>query len=446
MRFSLFYLLLLIPILSMAQQNSKSVKNFNDLMSAIHNREKEINIARNIMCFNSFTLPEGVTLKGIAQENGEYPMLSFDGVDGIGVTANNIIENLNINTNPERKAVFLANNQPQLGQFSFKNMTIAGQFSFLTRKGVKSANVKVDGLDIVAANTKSHPEHPYKYGAHAFQGAFTVYNFSTDKDSNINLSVNNLSIGRKHAPVIGTGVFVAGFGDEGGKVTADKIHTNAVYTNGKLPFGIANIITAAVFILNGAHAKEVVHDGEIATYGVNDMVLDTWGTVDHWLINQPIMSYGPSGVGFVNFGTVKKFEMNAPLKTFGLGARGYNQYDGTVDDIRFKSIETYGDGSVGVQISKKIGKLSIDEGIITHGGKGNTLVKGVNVELSAYALSIKNGGDVDEINIGGNIETHGDEVVTYITEKGAKVNRLNVKGKIIATGKNSIAEKKNVEE
>jgi hypothetical protein len=35
-------------------------------------------------------------------------------------------------------------------------------------------------------------------------------------------------------------------------------------------------------------------------YGVNDMVLDTWGTVDQWIAHAPVVSYGPSGIGFVN--------------------------------------------------------------------------------------------------------------------------------------------------
>ena len=168
------------------------------------------------------------------------------------------------------------------------------------------------------------------------------------------------------------------------------------------------------------------------------MVLDVWGTVENWTSNEPIISYGPSGVGFVNFGIVKNFTVNAPLQTYGLGARGYNQYDGTVENIRFKSIETFGNGSVGIQISKKIGTLTVEENIITHGSVGSSLVKGHYVDLPAFALSIKEGGAVDKINIKNNIETKGDYVTSYIIEKGGIVNQINIGGTIIAEGKNSI--------
>ena len=88
-----------------------------------------------------------------------------------------------------------------------------------------------------------------------------------------------------------------------------------------LPYGTADIITAAVFIVYGVEAKTVEHHGELVTYGVNDMVLDTWGKVEKWVSYYPMVSYGPSGIGFVNFGTVKDF-MAQDITTYGLGSRG----------------------------------------------------------------------------------------------------------------------------
>ena len=71
------------------------------------------------------------------------------------------------------------------------------------------------------------------------------------------------------------------------------------------------------------------------------------------------------------------------MVTHGLGARGFNQYDGTIRHIKFDSIETFGDGSIGVQVSKPVGTVVFDKGITTHGSVGNTLVKGVNMPLPA---------------------------------------------------------------
>ncbi|MDT7857215.1 hypothetical protein RQM47_11245 [Rubrivirga sp. S365] len=71
--------------------------------------------------------------------------------------------------------------------------------------------------------------------------------------------------------------------------------------------------------------------------------------------------------------------------------------------IRFKSIETFGDGSIGIQVSTPVGTVRIDEGVTTHGSVGTTLVKGVNMELPAQAFSVKSDGVVDELVVGGDL-------------------------------------------
>ncbi len=228
----------------------------------------------------------------------------------------------------------------------------------------------------------------------------------------------------RNAPVSGSGIFVSGFGDQGGSVELETLTTGAVYSIGMLPYGTADIITGGVFIIYGVHAKRVEHFGEIVTYGVNDMVLDTWGTVDLWIARAPVISYGPGGIGFVNFGTVADFVAEAKVVTHGPGARGFNQYDGTVRNIRFKSIETFGDGSIGIQVSKPVGTIVIDEGVTTHGSIGNTLVKGVNMQLPAEAFSVKPGGVVEKLVVVGNLATHGAKVTTYAVE-GGKRQRLD---------------------
>ena len=415
----------------------KSIETFEGLKTAILSGEKNIEIKRSFVCTQSIVLPETVSIKGIKQENGELPLLSFINSDGIGITANNTISDLNIDASSQNKAIFASLNKSDIGTYRLENLFIKGQISLIFRAGVDRGNIIINDVDIFSSDSRHYIEQPQKYGVNVLQGALTVYNLNPNEKSNIDLQVNNLSIGRKNAPVSGSGIFIAGFGDTGGKVTISKLHTKSVYSNGKIPPGVSNFITGGVFVLNGAHAKEVITDGEVITYGTNDMVLDVWGTVDNWTSNGTVISYGASGVGFVNFGTVKDFTVNAPLQTYGTGARGYNQYDGTVENIKFKSIETFGNGSVGVQISKKIGNLTVLENIITHGSLGSSLVQGHYVDLPAYGLSIKDGGSVNNITINGNIETNGDNVVSYIKEKGGKVQKIEVKGELKAKGKNS---------
>ena len=232
---------------------------------------------------------------------------------------------------------------------------------------------------------------------------------------------------------MGSGIFVSGFGDKSGAVHLSRLTTGSVHSTGMLPYGTADIITGGVFIVYGVEADLVEHFGEVVTYGVNDMVLDTWGTVHRWIAHAPVVSYGPSGIGFVNFGTVDEFVAEAPVMTYGLGARGFNQYDGTVRNIRFKSIETFGDGSIGIQVSKPVGTILVDEGIVTHGSVGNTLVKGVIMALPAEAFSVKPGGVVEKLIVGGNVETHGDGAAAYEVT-GGKVVAIDIRGEVIAHG------------
>ncbi len=417
-----------------------NVNTFNDLVSSIQNGQKEIIITRSILCNYSLMLPDGVSLSGKPQENGELPLLSFQHSDGIGMSSNNSVTNINIDAPENHKAIFNTTVQVDLGTFRLKNLLVKGQVSIITRVGVLKTNVVIDNVDIHSADARHYLEQPQKFGVNVLQGALTIYNINPNVNSLLTVSVTNLSIGRKNAPVSGCGVFISGFGDQGGRTEISKLHTKAVYSNGKIPLGVADFITGAVFVLYGAHAKEVITDGEVITYGVNDMVLDVWGSVDNWTSNAPVISYGPSGVGFVNFGTVKNFTVNAALQTYGLGARGYNQYDGTVENITFKSIETFGDGSVGIQISKPIGTLTVKENVTTHGSIGSSLVKGVYYDLPAYALSIKDGGVAKSITIQGNITTYGDNVISYIVEQGGNPGTLTVGGKITANGQNSKVE------
>lgn len=272
------------------------IATFNDLVTALLSGEKEIIITRSILCNYPLLLPEGVTVSGQEQENGELPLLSFQHSDGIGMSANNSIKNLNIDAPANHKAIFNTTVKADLGTFYLENLFLKGQVSIITRVGVEKADIKINNVDIHSADTRHFLEQPQKYGVNVLQGALTIYNMNPKEESILNVDLKNLSIGRKNAPVSGSGVFISGFGDKGGRVEIAQLHTKNVYTNGKIPLGVADYITGGVFVLFGAHAKEVITDGETVTYGVNDMVLDVWGSVENWTSNGPVVSYGPSGV------------------------------------------------------------------------------------------------------------------------------------------------------
>ena len=237
--------------------------------------------------------------------------------------------------------------------------------------------MSVSGLDIVAADACGRPERPHKYGVDVRQGAFTLWNLQLDAEKVLTAELVDILVGREHAPVNGSGVLVSGAGDTGGRLLISRLETGAVYSDSKIPQGTADQITGGVFVAYGAHVDEVRNRGPVVTYGTNAMVLDNWGDVDQWIAEAEITSHGPSGIGFVNFGTTHTLRLERSIETFDRGARGFNAYDGVMDTAEFERIVTHADASVGVQISRPITHLIVHKGITTHGGVGETLVKGV---------------------------------------------------------------------
>lgn len=410
------------------------VTNEREFWDALAAGEQTVTVARSLMLSRPAVLPERTVLEGAAQEDGTNPVLMFQDSDGVGVTASNAVRGLSISAPASRRAVFNAGAAEDLGHFEFADLGLTGQFSFIMRGGSVHADIDIRDVHVRAADTRGYLEQPQKYGVNVLQGALTVYNFNAREDARITLRATGASVGAPGDPVRGSGVFISGFGDEGGTVEIEELTTNEVHATGAIPFGVANIITAGVFIVYGAHAKRIVHKGTTATYGVNDMVLDAWGSVDLWRAEGRVVSYGPSGVGFVNFGTVRTFEALGSVETYGLGARGYNQYDGTLESGTFSSIETFGDGSVGIQVSKQVGSICVQRGITTHGGIGNTLVKGKNVELAAIALSVKDGGSIGALEVGGDLVTHGAQVDALSVEAGGSIGGGSIAGEVVVHG------------
>jgi hypothetical protein len=273
-------------------------------------------------------------------------------------------------------------------------------------------------------------------------GAFTLWNRQADPAVRVTASLKGISAGTADSPIRGSGVFVAGHGDragraDGGLVDADVLRTGPIVTDGGIEPGTPDLISAGVYVLSGARVAAVINDGPVTTMGANDMALDNWGDVGAWTARAPITSRGPSGIGFVNFGTLDRLDVQAPVTTYGAGARGFNVYDGSLDSARFHSITTHADGAVGIQVSKDLPTLEIVDGVTTFGGLGTSLVRGVQVPLSAAAVSIQPTGRIGRMSVGGSLSTYGDDVVTLDVE-GA-LGTLKVQQQITAAGVGSDA-------
>ncbi len=79
-----------------------------------------------------------------------------------------------------------------------------------------------------------------------------------------------------------------------------------------------------------------------------------------------------------------------------------------------------------------MGHIAVLRGIETHGGVGDSLVKGVVTRLAATAISIKPGGAAREISVAGGLVTHGSGVEAL--ELHGKIEDLSVRGGLEAAG------------
>jgi hypothetical protein len=366
-----------------------------------------------------------------------------DRVDGVRLSRDNEVAGIGLRVSPARRAVYNNPDVADLGTLRLARLVVFGQVQILARQRVRGGHVAVDGVDVVAADVRERAERPVLSGVGALQGAFTLWSLQTTTGVVLTAELRGLSAGRAGAPVRGSGVLVGGAGGDGGRLEVRELETGLVVTDGGIPEGSHDTISGGVFVVQGAHVVEVHNRGAVTTHGVHDMVLDNWGAVDRWTASAPLTSYGRSGVGFVNFGSIGQLRIDAPIETYGVGARGFNVYHlddfagPTVSTAEFDRISTHADAAVGIQVGQPVGRLIIHSGIHTHGGAGDSLVKGVLTRLSANALSVQPGGRIDSVEVGGALTSAGPEVVTV--DIGGEVGRMHVAGGIHANGPRSDA-------
>jgi hypothetical protein len=409
---------------------TRHVSTVAELQAAVDDEQvQHIVVAASLGGVPGLRLRAGLTLSGIDAQAG----LRFaPGSDGLQLSADNRVEGLRLATDPDRRAIFNDTRVDALGRLVLHDLSVAGVVQLLARDSVRGGHVEAHDIDIWAADARGYDERPKGYGVEVVPGAFTLWNQREDRGVVITADLTGLSAGRAGAPVRGSGIFVGGAGDAGGRVVAHRLETGAVHSDGGIAPGTPNRITGGVFVVSGAFVADVHNHGPVTTYGPNDMVLDNWGAVDRWTVDGKVTSYGPSGIGFVNFGSLDRLEVNALIETFGQGSRGFNVYTGTVRSAQFERVITHADGAVGIQISQPVGEIIVRRGIETWGGTGDSLVKGVVVRLAATALSIKPGGSARKIAVAGGLITHG-EGVNPLELHGA-IDALEIGGGLAAAG------------
>jgi hypothetical protein len=413
---------------------TKVVTTAAGLLAATQSPATDIEVRGTLTGMPMITLQPGVRLHG--------GRLIF-GAKGLRLTRDNEVDGVTIVTADHEVAILNDTTMEGLGTLTLRDVHTGGQVLLLAEGAIRSGHVKVERLTVERADLRGRLLRPHGFNVDAMQGAFTLWNRQDDPTVIITADLVDIAAGTAEAPVRGSGVFVGGHGDwggtadGGGTVKVSMLRTGEIHTNGGIRVGTPDLISGGVLVVSGAIVDQVVNAGPVTTYGPNDMVLDNWGKVTTWTATAPVTSHGPSGIGFVNFAPIDRLDVQAPIQTFGADARGFNLYAGSLGHASFKSIATHANGAIGVQVSKPLPILEITGDLTTEGGQGTSLVKGVQVQLEAVALSVTSGGKIGSLHIGGKIQTTGDHVVS--TDIAGQVDQIRVDGGIHATGKHSDA-------
>jgi hypothetical protein len=412
---------------------SRTVTTAAELQDAVQAGVQSIEVKGIVSGMPMITLGPGVRLHG--------GTLEFK-AKGLRLTRDNELEGVTVRTSEHELAILNDTSAEGLGNISLSNVRTVGQVLLLAEDAVRSGHVLVRGLHVARADVRGRMRRPHGFGVDALQGAFTLWNRQADPAVVITAELLDISAGSAEAPVRGSGVFVGGHGDwngkgDGGTLRVSALSTGDITSDGGIASGTPDLISGGVFVISGAVVDEVINNGPVTTHGQNDMVLDNWGHVKTWTARNAVTSRGPSGIGFVNFGELDRLDVQGPVRTFGAGARGFNAYDGSLRHASFASIATQGDGSVGVQVSRSLPILEIAGDLSTQGGEGESLVKGVQMSLMATALSVKPGGEIGVIRIGGQVRTASAHVVTIEIE--GQVGEMAVTGGVFAEGKSADA-------
>jgi hypothetical protein len=411
-----------VPICAEASTNTRTVASTAELLAALGDpKTRNILVTADLAGVPTLRLAPAQQLRG---KHGGISIAFQPGADGIELSSDNIVADLTLVATPDRRALFNDTAMERLGILEMRGLRVTGAVRLLANDKVRGGHIEIHDTHIIGADARAYDRRPAGYGVEVIPGAFMLWNQQDDDAVTITADLTGLSLGQAGAPVRGSGVFVAGAGDTGGRLIVRRLETGAVYSDGGIATGTPDRISGGVFVVSGAVVDSVRNFGPVTTYGPNDMVLDNWGTVGSWTAEEKITSFGPSAIGFVNFGTVDSLKVMAPIETFGLGARGFNVYAGTVVEAEFDRVVTRADGAVGIQISQPIGRLTVRRGIATFGGIGESLVKGVVTRLPATALSIKPGGTARQIVVAGGVVTHGSGIEAL--EMHGKVEMMSI--------------------
>jgi hypothetical protein len=234
-------------------ENEKSATTVEELVTLAKDTSvRRIAVLGALTKAPSVRLSPGQTLRG----EGDQARITFaDGIDGLQISSDNRVHNIHLHASPDKRAIFNDTSVSSLGRIELRGITTTGRVQILARDMVRGGHVDVNGLDIIAADARAEKERPHGYGVYVLHGAFTLWNMQPEDSVVVSADLVGLSAGRDGAPVRGSGIFVSGAGDKGGRLNVRRLETDAVYSDGGIAPGTPDQITGGVFTVYGAHTS-----------------------------------------------------------------------------------------------------------------------------------------------------------------------------------------------
>jgi hypothetical protein len=185
------------------------------LMAARDASVRNICVQVDLKELPTFRLSPGQALRG---ENANVALRFAAAQDGLQLSTDNRVDGVELNTDADRRALYNDTAVERLGRLVLRNLRIQGVVQLLARDQVRSGHVEADNIDIVAADARAYDQRPKGYGVEVIPGAFTLWNQHTERAVTITADLVGLTAGRAGAPVRGSGIFVGGGGENGGRL------------------------------------------------------------------------------------------------------------------------------------------------------------------------------------------------------------------------------------
>lgn len=350
------------------------------LVSAIEAGLPEILIDGRIGDLPSLVLRPGQTLSA---HNRDAVLVFSD--DGLAVTAQNMVRNVSLVCEPDRRAVHVAPHRGDRGAIILADLVCSGQLQLIFGDESDAAELRLEGLGVANCDTAGRDTIPTTTGR-LLQGAVTVWNAAA-RATTIRLSGARIDIGNANRPAIGSGMVIAG-APAAGRVDIKDLGLGAIHVD-SLP-ATPGFTTRAggIVVCDGVEVLRLGVAGPVVARGSRCSAMWNSGQIATWHLSGTACTHGPFSPGLASEGRIGRLDGGGAVETFGAGSAAC-ALDGVVGHIGLRKIRTLANGSPGVEISGRVDALEVTDGISTVGDPGRHLAGGDMTRIPADGVRIR---------------------------------------------------------